>query len=139
MFEKVLINKMKQINFNNFKTVVCHGDLHGGNVNKHLNDINFFDFDFCGYGFVSYDISVFRWGCMIGNRNHLWKEFIKGYKTIQIINDIDLENSLLFVAIRDLWIMNLYLSRIETMGKLFISDLYIENRIKFLKNIEERL
>jgi len=138
-FENILKNKIKYIDFYNLKTTFCHGDLHGGNVNKYLNKINFYDFDFCGYGFISYDISVFRWGCMIGNRNYLWKDFIKGYRTEETLNEVDLENSLVFVAIRDLWVMSLYLNRVETMGKLFINNLYIENRIKFLKNIEEML
>ena len=138
-FEKAIKIKMEHIDFDTLKTVVCHGDLHGGNANKDLNIISFYDFDFCGYGFISYDISVFRWGCMIGKRHHLWKDFIKGYKSVKVLNDTDLENTLLFVAIRDLWIMSLYLNRVEKMGKLFISDLYIKNRINFLKNIQERL
>lgn len=48
-FEKVLIDKFKYIDLDNLKMVFCHGDLHGGNVNRHLDTINFYDFDFCGY------------------------------------------------------------------------------------------
>ena len=134
-----LLQKVKNIEFNVLEKVYCHGDLHGGNVLKNLEQFIFFDFDFSGCGFTSYDISVFRWGCIVGKRESAWQNFIKGYKSIRKLNDMDLTYSLIFVLIRDLFIMSLYINRTKTMGTLFINKYYIQNRIKFLQNIESKL
>ncbi|MEA3451520.1 MAG: phosphotransferase, partial [Bacteroidota bacterium] len=138
-FFNFLLKKIKNIKLNDLEKTFCHGDLHGGNAHKNLNKIIFFDFDFSGYGLVSYDISVFRWGCIINKREEQWKDFIKGYKTIKKLDDKDLSNSLIFVAIRDLWIMHLYISRIKNDGILFIHKYYIQSRKKFLKDLEKQI
>lgn len=135
----LLIDKAHSIDIDSLEKIICHGDLHGGNAHRHLNNITFFDFDFCGYGPTGYDLSVFRWGCIIGNRIPMWKEFIRGYKTVKNLEDKELKNSLFFVAVRDIFIMSLYLNRISWMGKMFISEYYIHNRINFLKKIEIEL
>jgi len=138
-FFNFLLKKLQNIELDYLKKTFCHGDLHGGNAHKKLNKIIFFDFDFSGYGLVSYDISVFRWGCIIGKREWQWKYFIKGYKTIKKLDDKDLSSSLIFVAIRDLWIMHLYISRIKNDGILFIHKYYIHSRKKFLKELENQI
>jgi len=138
-FFKILKSKVKYSQIDNLKKTFCHGDLHGGNAHKNLNNITFFDFDFCGYGLLAYDISVFRWGCIIMKGDWQWQNFIKGYRTINTLDDNELEKSLLFVAIQDLWVMHLYLSRIDTMGQLSIHKFYIQKRIKFLKNLEKQI
>jgi Ser/Thr protein kinase RdoA (MazF antagonist) len=138
-FFNYLLKKLQNIKLDDLEKTFCHGDLHGGNAHKNLNKIIFFDFDFSGYGLISYDISVFRWGCIIDKREEQWKDFIKGYKTIKKLDDKDLSNSLIFVAIRDLWIMHLYISRIKNDGILFIHKYYIQSRKKFLKNLEKQI
>jgi len=139
IFFDFLLQRLENIETNDLEQVFCHGDLHGGNAFINLKKINFFDFDFCGYGLTSYDISVFRWGCIIGKREWQWENFIKGYKTIRNLEDKELLNSLIFVAIRDLWVMHLYITRTATEGSSFVNHYYIQNRIKFIREIESKV
>ena len=117
----------------------CHNDLHSENAKKTGNDIYLFDFDFSGYGYIMYELSVFKWSCMIGNKKGSWQQFIKGYESILKI-DIDEFNFLLnFVAIRDIIVMSLYINRINIIGHEIISNFYIDKRIEFLKNIDKQI
>lgn len=117
----------------------CHNDLHSDNAKKIGNDIYFFDFDFSGYGYIMYELSVFKWSCMIGNRVGSWQHFIKGYESVLKI-DINEFNFLLdFVAIRDIIVMSLHINRINIIGHEIISTFYIDKRIAFLKNIEKQI
>lgn len=134
-----LNEKAGSVDLDSLEKNFCHGDLHGGNAHRNLKTLTFFDFDFCGYGPIGYDLSVFRWGCMIGHRIPMWQEFIKGYKTINYLEEKELKNSLLFVAIRDLFVMTSYLNRTRWTGRLSINDYYIQNRIDFFKKIKIQL
>lgn len=138
-FFKLLTNKINFLEIDKLEKTFCHGDLHGGNAHEFLDDLSFFDFDFCGYGLIAYDISIFRWGCMIMRRDWQWQHFIQGYRTTNLLDDNELKHSLLFVALHDLWVMHLYLSRIDTMGQLSIHKFYIHKRIEFLKNLEKQI
>jgi len=139
LFFIFLSKRLKYIDFNDLEQVVCHGDLHGGNALMNSKEISFFDFDFCGYGASVYDLSVFRWGCIIGKRDWQWYNFIKGYKSIKILNNQELLYNLIFVAVQDLRVMNLYIMRTQIVGSQFINKYYIENRIKFMKEIEKQI
>jgi Ser/Thr protein kinase RdoA (MazF antagonist) len=138
-FFNFLLQRLENIEINDLEQVFCHGDLHGGNAFIKSKKINFFDFEFCGYGLTLYDISVFRWGCIIGKREWQWQNFINGYKTIRNLDDKELVNSLIFVAIRDLWVMHLYIMRTATEGSSFVNKYYIKNRIKFIKEMESQI
>ena len=55
-----------------------HGDLHGGNALVSDNEIFFYDFEYSGYGLICYELSIFRWSTLIGNRESQWETFFKG-------------------------------------------------------------
>lgn len=132
-------NNLLSLNNIKFSKGYCHNDLHTDNTRKTNNGIYLFDFDFSGYGYVLYELSVFKWSCMIGNRVSSWQQFIKGYESIFKI-DINEFNFLLdFVAIRDIIIMSLHINRINIIGHEIISNFYIDKRITFLKNIEKQI
>jgi len=128
--------KLNKIPLSELTSLCCHGDLHGGNVLKSNNELYFFDFDFSGYGLLSYELSVFKWACIIGRREKQWEEFINGYESISKIKEIDLKYLILFIAIRDLFVMSNYIKRIDTIGLEVINQGYIQKRIQFLKHIE---
>lgn len=122
-----------------FTQQYCHNDLHSDNAKKIGNNIYFYDFDFSGKGYIMYELSVFKWSCMIGNRMGSWEEFIKGYESILKINLKELDFLLHFVAIRDIIVMSLYINRVNIIGHEIISNFYINKRITFLKNIEKQI
>lgn len=138
-FINKLLIKLNKIPLTELTHTHCHGDLHGGNVLKSNNDLCFFDFDFCGYGLLSYELSVFKWACIIGRREDQWGEFINGYELISKIKKIDLKYIILFVAIRDLFIMSNYIERVDIIGLEVISEVYIQKRIQLLKYLETML
>jgi len=138
-FSKFSRKLLRKLNNLNLTQQYCHNDLHGGNVKINKKNISFFDFDFCGYGYIIYELAVFKWSCMIGNRPTNWEQFIKGYESILKINTMELKYILYFVAIRDIIIMSMYINRINIIGHEIISDTYIEKRIIFLKYINKKL
>ncbi len=136
-FIKKLLTKIKSLPMNDLEFGFCHGDLHGGNAHQYLNNIIFFDFDFCGFGWRSYDIAVFRWGCRLRNQeDDLWAAYLDGYRSVKRISDIDLEWSKYFLIIRDIWVMALHIKNSKSFGTIWISDMYIKKRMKFLRELE---
>lgn len=135
-FSKKVLEKVKKLNL---PKQYCHNDLHGGNAIKSYNNLSFFDFDFFGYGYTIYELAVFKWSCMLGNRFDHWEEFIKGYESIIKVNAKDFEFILYFVAIRDIIVMSHYVNRIDILSNEVVNRFYIEKRIAFLKSINENL
>jgi Ser/Thr protein kinase RdoA (MazF antagonist) len=117
----------------------CHGDFHRGN--GHIAEdgtITFFDFDCCGWGWLAYDIAVFRWGARhIKKEKLLWEQFIKGYKEERILNEVDLKATQLFVGVRHLWLLGMLTSNGSDFGFGFMDHRYFDNAVQFLKEWEE--
>lgn len=135
-FSNMLLSSLENIKFAEH---YCHNDLHTDNTKKIANDIYFFDFDFSGYGYTIYELSVFKWSCMLRNKMDIWLEFVKGYKSILNIDKQEFKYILHFVAMRDILVMSLFINRINIIGHKTINDSYIEQRIKFLKNINKQI
>lgn len=135
----LLTERIQSFDFSELEHGFCHGDLHGGNV-KYWHDKGvFYDFDFCGYGLISYDIAAFKWMSMLRNNDKIWNEFISGYRAVKRLPENELEPIVLFAAIRDIWIMYLFINRVDDMGAQYISKPYIEKRMSFLNKLAEKL
>jgi len=130
---------VENISLFNLEEGYCHNDLHGGNAKILHHKVSFFDFDFCGYGPIIYELSVFRWRCMVAKNNDDWLNFLNGYETILNVSDNDLNKILYFVAIRDIFIMSNYIDRVDVIGHEVVNELYINKRMFFLRNIERRI
>lgn len=122
-----------------FSEGYCHNDLHTDNAKETDGSIYLFDFDFSGYGYVIYELSVFKWSCILNNKINIWKDFIKGYKSILAVNVQELEYIYSFVAIRDIIIMSFYINRINILGHKAISSTYIKERMEFLINLNKQI
>lgn len=135
-YSNKVLEKFSKIPIQDFDYGICHNDLHGGNalINKD-NKLVYFDFDYCGYNFRIYELSVFKWSCIIRMREEQWNNFIYGYESIKNINKNELKYSYIFVAIRDIIILSEYIRRTERLGILSITDFYIEKRISFLNEL----
>ncbi|MGB0848454.1 MAG: phosphotransferase enzyme family protein [Thiolinea sp.] len=117
---------------------LCHGDFHGWNAHYHSDTLTFFDFDDCGYGWRAYDLAVFRWDARLDKKeNERWAAFIKGYRSKRDISDADLKLTTTFMAIRDIWLMGEHMGNAKDFGRGWMGDEYIDERIAFLKAIEE--
>ena len=123
----------------NFSEGYCHNDLHTDNTKKTNNGIYLLDFDFSGYGYVIYELAVFKWSCILNNKINIWENFIRGYKSILSVNAQELEYVYSFVAIRDIIVMSFYINRINIIGHKTINNAYINERMKFLKSINKQI
>ncbi|WP_138754320.1 phosphotransferase [Paenibacillus sinopodophylli] len=116
---------------------ICHGDLHGWNV-FHTEDgsLTHFDFDCCGIGWRSYDISVFLWNLAQekqeeGFEDERWDAFLKAYLEERPLNEHDLAMIPAFVAIRQIWLIGLHTGRSAVWGA-WQDDGYFDWKLKFL-------
>ena len=92
---------------------LCHGDLHPGNAVFDLDGTpTLFDFDFCGYGWRVYNLTVFLWNAVGERRSRRWTEsrwraFLRGYREERRLTDHELEAVPLFLVARQIWLMGL--------------------------------
>ena len=114
----------------------CHGDLHWGNVRVQENNIlTLFDFDCCGMGWRAYDIAVFRWSARLrGKEEEQWSAFLRGYREVRNVHEMDIQAIPYFVAMRHLWLMGLHTGNREDFGIAWMNDAYFEKAIKFLRD-----
>lgn len=123
----------KNINFQDFG--FCHLDLHGGNANVIGNHLEFYDFDNSLYAPREYDISVFKWSCLIGRRDNYWDIFYKNYKKKRKFNNINYNILNYYTILRDLRVFELDIIKTNSYGENYISSNYISNRINFQSSL----
>jgi Ser/Thr protein kinase RdoA (MazF antagonist) len=116
----------------------CHGDLQGYHAHIAENgSMTFYDFDFCGFGFRSYDLAVFRWCARLKDQEDIWWEpYLQGYCDERSIADVDLRAVPLFICARHIWHMGLHTANAHTWGCGDLNESYFSGRIKWLHDLE---
>ncbi len=113
----------------------CHGDLNTGNAHINNNQVTFFDFDCCGYGYHAADIAIFLWGAKINNlENKIWQPFLDAYLKENPLKDIDLQSIPMFASVRHIWHIGLHLHLSSSKGSHWVNDDYFKKQINILKN-----
>lgn len=139
---QVLSEKLRQhvvsIPLSSLENGFCHGDFHGWNAHIDQDGIlTFFDFDCCGYGWRAYDIAVFRWGARgSGKEKERWPHFLRGYREVRPISEVDVQATWYFVAIRHFWLLGLHTSNGQDWGFGWMNDQYFDGAIKFFREWE---
>lgn len=120
--------KMNEIDKQKMRYGSVHLDVWFDNL--HINeekDVTFFDFDFCGNGYLCFDISYFLFQLLATNLNEeeyqtKAESFLKGYETVTKINDEERK----FLPFACLAIMTYYISvqcdRFEYWTNIFLND-----------------
>ena len=76
----------------------CHGDLHPGNVCFAADGRpTLFDFDCAGWGWRSYDLTIFFWNAFGERRPKRWREgrwraFLRGYQEVRPLDAAEKES-----------------------------------------------
>lgn len=81
-----LQEKLSIENLEDVRSGICHGDLHHENICMEASSgkITLFDFDFCGHGYLIYDLGAF---CRYERDNQDNKvNFLEGYKQVRPLN-----------------------------------------------------
>lgn len=131
--------KMENIDKQQMRYGAVHLDVWFDNL--HIDDekgITFFDFDFCGNGYLCFDISYFLFQLLATNLNEEEYQakadsFIKGYETVTKINNEEKK----FLPFACLAIMNYYISvqcdRFEYWTNIFLNEDHLKRMVGNLK------
>ncbi|WP_142723004.1 phosphotransferase [Chryseobacterium sp. ON_d1] len=131
--------KMENTDLQKMRYGAVHLDVWFDNLHiDNEKEITFFDFDFCGNGYLCFDISYFLFQLFTTHLNEEEYEakadhFIRGYETVTKINDE--EKKLLPYAC--LAIMNYYISvqcdRFEYWTNIFLNEDHLKRMVGNLK------
>ncbi|CAI8798379.1 phosphotransferase [Chryseobacterium sp. IT-36CA2] len=131
--------KMENIDQQNMRSGAVHLDVWFDNLHiDNEKEITFFDFDFCGNGYLCFDISYFLFQLLATNLNEeeyqaKAESFIKGYETITKINDEEKK----FLPFACLAIMTYYISvqcdRFEYWTNIFLNEDHLKRMVGNLK------
>lgn len=129
--------RIQDMPVNNLEIGFCHGDCHAGNA--HISDdkvVTFFDFDCCGISWRAYDVALFRWASRrYGKETEYWPLFLQGYTEERHLNELEIQSTLYFVAIRQFWFLGLQASNGQDWGYASMND-HFDQGIKFLRECE---
>jgi len=134
-----LTDKMENIDKRKMRYGSVHLDVWFDNL--HIDDetgITFFDFDFCGNGYLCFDISYFLFQLLATNLNeeeYIEKAegFLRGYETVTEISDEEKK----FLPFACLAIMTYYISvqcdRFEYWTNIFLNEDHLKRMVGNLK------
>ena len=77
---------------------IIHADLHTGNVHFQGDQVTFFDFDHCAYGWRAYDLAPSSF-----LPEPKYEKFIEGYESIRPLSKGERESLPAFAKLRILW------------------------------------
>lgn len=131
-------NELDNLNQKGLAKSYIHADLTGGNAClSNTNEYIFFDFDCCGYGWLSYDLAVFYWSSLLCEKEEqLWNNFIEGYSVINSLSNLDLLAIPILAIARHFWIIGYSIEQMSFKGMLSYKLRDLERDLKFLKVLE---
>ena len=138
-FAETLRQRILVMPANQLEQGFCHGDLQGYHAKVAPDGtLTFFDFDCGGWGYRTYDLAVFLWCCRLEDAVSVrWEPFIKSYREIRTINELDVQAIPLFVCARYLWHIGVHTQNSPDWGVGFLGDKYFNDHLKRLKQAEE--
>jgi Ser/Thr protein kinase RdoA (MazF antagonist) len=114
---------------------VIGGDFHG--YNNHFtdsDDLTFFDFELCGYGWRVYDLAVFLWNARSNNTpSEWWEAVLQGYQTVRPLTQAEHAAIPALIYARHIWLMGAHTTARERFGDAWLSDFFWMSRIQTLK------
>jgi Ser/Thr protein kinase RdoA (MazF antagonist) len=118
---------------------IIGGDFNGGNHHfTGANELTFFDFDLCGYGWRAYDLAVFfRNARLRGDPPELGEAFLEGYQSVRTLSPAELRAIPWFVMARQIWRMGVRIAEIDLCGDEWLVDGYWERIVGALRKWAE--
>jgi Ser/Thr protein kinase RdoA (MazF antagonist) len=117
---------------------VVHMDMWFDNINIHEDEVNIFDFDFCGNGMLCYDLAYYILQVYSTEKENIdvCKEkvaaFLEGYHSITPISEE--ERSLLPALGISMYFfyLGIQCQRFEDYSNIFLNEVYLKRYIKLL-------
>lgn len=95
-----LVDTVKALETSKDEFVIIHGDLHPGNIRFEGDQVTFFDFDHCVYGWRAYDV-----GTLSFLPEAKFEKFLEGYESVRPLSRDERESLPVFAKLRMLWDM----------------------------------
>ena len=100
---------------------VIGGDFHGGNSHVEGDEITFFDFDQCGYGWRAYDLAVLMHNARLGGMpTELIAPYLDGYRSVRPLSDAEERSLDLFTIARRIHRLGQVASEVPVGGRRWI-------------------
>jgi Ser/Thr protein kinase RdoA (MazF antagonist) len=113
---------------------IIGGDFHG--YNNHFtdsDDLTFFDFELCGYGWRAYDLAVFLWNARSNNTpSEWWEAVLQGYQTVRQLTQAEQAALPTLIYARHIWLMGAHTRARERFGDAWLSNFYWKSNIQRL-------
>ncbi|MCQ6960198.1 phosphotransferase [Mucilaginibacter aquariorum] len=136
--QKYLLGELEKANTEELRTGAVHLDIWFDNLHiTKKGDITFFDFDFCGNGWLCYDIAyyilqLYSTEKVETERDEKIKSFLDGYESINKINSE--EKRLLPVLGVSLYFfyLGIQCQRFDSWSNVFLNETYLKRFINLL-------
>jgi Ser/Thr protein kinase RdoA (MazF antagonist) len=118
---------------------IIGGDFNGGNHHfTAANQVTFFDFDLCSYGWRAYDLAVFfRNARLRGDPPEIGEAFLAGYQSVRTLSPAERRAIPGFVMARQIWRMGARIAEIDLCGDEWLVEGYWERMLGALRNWAE--
>ncbi|RYU96326.1 phosphotransferase enzyme family protein [Emticicia agri] len=133
--QKHLLNKLKQVDEIKLRIGVVHFDIWFDNLNiSEEKEVTLFDFDFCGNGWLCYDIAYYIlqiYGTETDENEYKQKaeSFLKGYESITPISDEERHILPLSGECVYLFYLGVQCQRFNNWSNTFINEVYLKRFI----------
>lgn len=137
-FAADLRQRIVQLPASDLEQGFCHGDLQSEHANVDADGtLTFFDFDCGGYGYRAYDLAVFRWCSRLTGQEAVWWEpYLRGYRTMRPLCELDAQAIPLFVGARYIWHMGVHTQNAYDWGCGWLNDEYFDKKLNNLRSVE---
>jgi Ser/Thr protein kinase RdoA (MazF antagonist) len=134
-----LLQEYEKIKPDEVRKGVIHLDIWFDNIHVTKgNQITIFDFDFCGNGWLSYDIAYFLLQLYNTQQDHKIYEkkadsFLKGYETVAPISEEE-KRIIPFLSV-SIWIfyMSVQCDRFDNWSNIFLNEDYLKRYVRMIK------
>jgi Ser/Thr protein kinase RdoA (MazF antagonist) len=119
----------------------CHGDLNSENVYFDGDRATFFDFDFCAWGWRSFEIATFLRGVTLDQRpgertDALMRAFLGGYAGERCIAVADRASLPAFLLVQRIWMAAVHLEGERRWGRRWLGSAYSRRLVEWLRQWE---
>jgi Ser/Thr protein kinase RdoA (MazF antagonist) len=137
-FAATLRQRIVELPASDLEQGFCHGDLQGYHANVGADGrLTFFDFDCGGFGYRAYDLAVFRWCSRLKEQEAVWWEpYLRGYREMRPLTDLDVQAIPLFVGARFIWHMGVHTQNADDWGCEWLNDEYFDEKLEYLRTVE---
>ncbi len=136
--QKYLLNEFSNVNKNEIRKGVVHLDIWFENMNiTSENEITIFDFDFCGNGWLCYDLAfyilqIYNIGRYEKDSKLRVESFLKGYESITKISDEEKRIIPMLGVSLYFFYLGIQCQRFDNWSNSFLSEDYLKRYINGL-------